>query len=432
MMTRQSYRCELVRAMSFPVARALIEGGVVGVLAKKVFDVNDFLFATIMAAPMFANMTSPFWARLARGRSKVACVTMLQVGLALGAAMIALLPHNSWSPWLLTLLVVFCRCMHAGAITLRTAVWRHNYPRHLRGQVTSRLAFIETVIVAGVPLAGYALLDWHEWTFRILYPAGLLLATPGIWAYSRVRMRRERELLAYESQLPLATSNDPVGPAIPPEDAQPGPATGFWSVLRNDPLFRRYMLWQFVGGCAFMMTNVVVVRMITDWTEGQPSEYVISILMSTSIPLALGLVTLPLWARYFDRVHIVRFRATQSYLWIALQSLTWIAAVMHSLWWLALARVVTGFSQGGGMLAWTLGHNDFSNRRNVAQYMSVHQTLTGIRGLTAPYLGVMLYRHVTGEHVYLVALSLSLIAGIGFHLMLRQPGISPQVAPGLD
>ena len=67
--TRQSYVHELVNALTFPAALAMVEGGVLGVLAKKAFDVSDMLFATIMAAPLFANLTSFFWARLARSRA---------------------------------------------------------------------------------------------------------------------------------------------------------------------------------------------------------------------------------------------------------------------------------------------------------------------------------------------------------------------------
>ena len=70
-MARHAYRRELWSAASFSPVAALLEGGVVGVLSKTVFEVSNFGFAAIMAAPMFANLTSLLWTRAARGLSLI-------------------------------------------------------------------------------------------------------------------------------------------------------------------------------------------------------------------------------------------------------------------------------------------------------------------------------------------------------------------------
>ena len=49
--TRAAYRRELVTSATFPVAVAMLEGGVAGVLAKTIFDVSNSGFAMISAAP---------------------------------------------------------------------------------------------------------------------------------------------------------------------------------------------------------------------------------------------------------------------------------------------------------------------------------------------------------------------------------------------
>ena len=46
---------------------------------------------------------------------------------------------------------------------------------------------------------------------------------------------------------------------------------------------------------------------------------------------------------------------------------------------------------GGGMLGWTLGHNDFAPEEQVADYLGLHVSLTGLRGLVAPLIGVWVY-----------------------------------------
>jgi hypothetical protein len=50
-----------------------------------------------------------------------------------------------------------------------------------------------------------------------------------------------------------------------------------------------------------------------------------------------------------------------------------------------------GISLAAGSLGWSLGHNDFAPRGEETRYMALHVTLTGLRGLLAPPLGVLVY-----------------------------------------
>ena len=76
---------------------------------------------------------------------------------------------------------------------------------------------------------------------------------------------------------------------------------------------------------------------------------------------------------------------------MAAHLLTFVGAVQGSLLWLGVAAVVFGAGRGGGALAWNLGHNDFAAGGEVADYMGLHVTLTGIRGAFSPFLGMALY-----------------------------------------
>ena len=427
--TRQSYSHELVTAFTFPVAMALIEGGVIGVLARKTFQAGPLLFATIMAAPMFANVTSFAWARLARCRRKVRFINVLQVAILAGIAAIALLPADPVGAVLLTALVVLCRCLLAGILTIRSTVWRMNYPRRVRGRVTSKLAVINSIIMTAAPVIGYALLDHDATAFRWFYPASIVIAMGGVAAFSRVRLRGERALLRYESD--PAAQPQPHG--TPASLYEYDPAAGrdnFWTVLKRDHLFRRYMKWQFCGGIATMMGDVVMIYFIVEVTRGKPHEYVTSVALSTAIPMLLVTCTVPLWARYFDRVHVARLRARQGLLWVLSQLLNWVGAWCSSLALLGIARVVLGVTRGAGMLAWTLGHNDFADRRLVALYMGIHVTLTGVRGAIGPFLAMMLYSGWSSDALAGLGLTMPAFDGIGHHVFLLCAALSAVATVG--
>jgi hypothetical protein len=469
--TRQSYSHELINALTYPVALALVESTVVGVLAAKAFGIDPaasavdaFLFATIMAAPMFANLTSFVWAWLARGRRKVRFINMLQIATLVVVAAIALLPTDPPGAVMLTLLVVLARCLLSGIITLRSTVWRMNYPRHVRAQITGKLALLQSLIGAVAPLAGYALLDINEDAFRVLYPGSVAIAAIGVSTFWRIRLRHERELLDYENQ-PTARPQrrgavgaiyefDP-RQSVPTADAAATPTReNFWSILKRDRTYRAYMLWQFVGGAANMMGEVVVVAAVAQMTVGLRGEYVTAITLTTAIPMLFAVLTLPHWARYLDQVHVAVFRSRQGVWWVGNQAMLWLALLLFvqlEMFWagvaaMALARVVQGITRGAGMLAWNLGHNDFADRRMVAIYMGIHVTLTGVRGAVAPFIAILLYAGWSGVaisgttilpgfagigyHVFILTTVMALVAERGFTALARQIQAGP--APDRD
>lgn len=417
-MARPSYAHELVTASTFPMAVAMFESGVIGVLAKKTFHVSEFELATIMAAPIFANLTSFMWAMLARGRRKIPFITLFQSAVILILLAVSFLPTVKPGPTLLVVAVVLSRCALAGMVTLRSTVWRQNYPEALRAQITGRFTVMASLIMAVGPLVGFFIQDVSPESFRWLYRVVAVIAAVGVVSFSRIRLRGEKHLLTFERQ-PAAKPQPHGEPghvyAFEP-GAEPVKRHTVWTILREDHDYRWYMVWQFVGGMANLLGNFALIRLVIQLTAGMTYEYATSILITTTIPMAIAMMTVPWWARYLDRVHIARFRTRQGLFWIASQFTTWLASLTGLVGLLALPRVIDGASRGGGMLAWNLGHNDFADRRMVPLYMGIHVTLTGVRGFLAPYLAVTLL--YGWEPDALPSLTLPAFAGIGVHVFL--------------
>ena len=86
-----------------------------------------------------------------------------------------------------------------------------------------------------------------------------------------------------------------------------------------------------------------------------------------------------------------------------------------------IAAVVRGVGYAGGVLAWNLGHHDFAPPGESGRYMGTHVTLTGIRGLCAPLLGVFLWQWL-GWPAFALPLILSLAGALGFLALARQWG----------
>ncbi|MCB2030826.1 MAG: MFS transporter, partial [Rhodoferax sp.] len=342
------------------LATSLMEGGFVAVVAAKAFNVEPWVIAVISAAPMFGNLSSFVWTRIATGRSKIPMVVALQTMVLLCVAAIAVSPRSQAGAWILLASVVLCRMLITGIITVRSVAWSLNYDRALRARATGRLQAITSLtVVLTTSLAGLVL-DAHPENFRWIYGAGAVFGGVGVWLFRGVLVRGEKRHRVMERR-----------------GAQDGRRRdGFFEVLRKDSLYARYQLHQFISGTANMMLEPPLVYLVT---KQLGASYVVSIGIVMLIPFTLNLTTMPLWARYLDKVHVTEFRARQNAGWVIGVLIMFWGAWTFSLWWLALGRVITGIVNGGGSLAWQLGHNDFAPRDQISTYMGIHVTLTGVR-----------------------------------------------------
>lgn len=135
--TQKSYRRELVTELTVPMSFAVMEGGFVGVVADKLYQVEPWVLAIITAAPMFSNLSSFVWAKIIRGRDKVSTIVTIQYLILLFTGLVALTPSEEWGAWIIVAAVIVVRLLMAGQITARSMVWSLNYGRSARAYYRS-------------------------------------------------------------------------------------------------------------------------------------------------------------------------------------------------------------------------------------------------------------------------------------------------------
>jgi hypothetical protein len=410
---QRAFRYEQLSELTLPVAFTLLEGGIVGVIAAKIYQVSPFVLAVITAAPMFGNLSSYFWSRLANARTKVRFANGVQLATIACVLAIALAPVNEAGAVLLVLGMILSRLLITGIITVRSVVWSLNYGRTVRARTTGRLQVITSLVTVIIASLVGPLLDQNPESFRWVYLTGALFGALGVFFFSRVNVIGESRHRVLERRSRRETRG--------------GQSVGFLEILRRDRHYARYQLYQFTAGAANMIIEAPLVYLITRELDAGYTE---SIAMTMVIPFALSVVTLPIWASYLDRVHVAEFRARQSILWIVSQALLWFGALSGSLLWIGISRLVLGIARGGGALAWQLGHNDFADQKALSAYMGIHVTLTGVRGAIMPFLGMVLYVGAAGfegigAQLFAIAAGLSVVSWWGFrrlHHDMQQTG----------
>jgi hypothetical protein len=426
MMARVQFPRELQSWSLLALAVGAVEGGVAGVLVRNAYaGVVDVFWlniavAIVTGAPALANVFSLFWAQHALGQDKIRLIVRCASGTCLALMAMAIMPGDLLGLVGVTLGAVAARVCWCGVITLRSVVWRANYSRNIRARITGRLAIVVSMLMAGGgSLIGF-LNTVHGFGWRGAYLVFGLLGLVGAWRYGRIRLRLHSRLLMQERL-----------------QAQKGQGHGMGvmlAILHRDGDFRRYMGCLFLmgsGNLMFMAPLIAIINQDSALTAFQ------QVLVTSSIPLAAMPLSLPLWSRLLDDRHVVAFRARHSWSFVAAVSMFALAAATNitALFW--LAALVYGTAMAGGLLGWNLGHNDFAPPEQATQYMGLHVTLTGIRGLTMPLVGVLLFsgleawRPGAGRFALLLPMALTTLGAIGFwrlhqSFLKREPSAIPQ------
>ncbi len=389
-MSRPAYVNEIMSWWFLPFFLGAIEGGTLGVVVKKTFTGVEGIgpvelnlaVALVTAAPNVANLTSFAFAAHAQGKPKVAYIATLQTFTAVFVAAIAAMPEQRWGLWTLCVLATLARITWTGVITLRSAVWRANYPREIRAKIAGNMATVQSLVLALCGWAIGAAMDFSSTSFHILFPALAVLGIAGNILWRRVPMRGEGRMLRAEQTAPRRS-----GPQMNPASVM--------RVLKQDPPFARFMLWMSVFGLGNLMVSAPLAIVLE---EELNATYAQGILVTTVIPLLVMPLAIPFWARRLDRSHVVDFRAVHAWSFVIAAALVFVGAIAHSMAVFYVSGIFLGIGFAGGSLAWNIGHQDFAPPERDAEYMGVHVTLNGMRGLVAPFLAVGLYEWLKDLH----------------------------------
>lgn len=420
---RPDYTRELVSWTLLPLMMGAIEGGTMSIVVQKAFAdtpgvtpaMLNLALSAVIATPEFANLASFIWASVAHGRRKVQLISTLQRAACVLVAAMAFLPTSEAGLWSLCLLYLVVRSMWTGVITLRAAVWRANYEKSLRAKVAGRMATVQSMMLAATGLfIGFAM-DFDERAFHLLFPLLAIAGLVGNSIYRRVRLRGEPALLARERS--AAHERPPLSPM------------SVVHVLRQDRAYRHFMGWMFVFG----LGNLLISFPFTKAFEG--ASYLEGILVRTTIPYLVMPLAIPFWARLLGRRHVIEFRAIHAWSFVASTFVLVLASVTGERWIYYFASVMLGFAFAGGALAWNIGHSDFATPERDAQYMSVHVTLNGLRGLMSPFIAFGLWSWLAprglSSVVFMICLAINTIGALGFVRMAlaKRRGLRPHAMP---
>jgi len=358
----------------------IIEGGTAAVMVRSLFGdavagiAVDIVLAVVSAAPAWANLASLAYARRAQGRPKVQFLQPLLLAMSVCVGALALLPAGGAGLVGFLFLYGAARLLWAGVDTVRSVIWSVNYPRHLRARVTGRIMVNGSIALAASGLLLGWLLEHDDIWYRAAILAAAAAGAAGSIGLRRFRVRQEQRLLSDE----LARVREGARFDL----------TGVRRLLESDQSFRRYMLAQTVFGAGHLMLTPLLVVCIDDVLR---ASEIVQVAITAALPILVMPVAIQPWARFLDRHHVIVYRALHARFAVAGVVLLAAAVLARAEVLLWPGALLMGISLAAGSLGWSLGHNDFAPRGEETRYMALHVTLTGLRGLVAPPVAILVY-----------------------------------------
>jgi len=421
-MARAHYLVEL-RAWSLAgVPLVGVAGGVAGVVINRIFagQVNAIVLglavALVTGAQPMANVFSFAWSQLSLGRDRIVILTRLLLVFLCCLLLIAMAPVNDFGLGLAVLGILCAHLCWAGVVTTRAAIWRTNYSREVRPGAVARLLVGTNVVMSVTALLTGSLFDASVNVYRWYYPTVAAVGVLAILNFRRLRMRCSWRHLAAERE------HRPKAVIVP---------TAFFDILKTDRAYRRYLMILFVFGMGHLMLMAPLILILSEQLRMSSLEQV---LITAALPMISLPLTVPFWGQFLSRTHIVAYRVVHAWFFFATFVVFEIGAVTdnHPLLW--VAALMLGASWAGGRLAWNLGHDDFAPPERSSEYMGLHLTLTGVRGLFAPLLGVSLYHSIEagfpGQGAWVLMVPMSLIATAACNFTLMRDARKAEAAPG--
>jgi len=435
-LARRNYYYEFKHLIPWSVLAGLVEGEFSSIVIARTFDGDKTLIALSSATPAASYLFSLLWGMLCLGRPKIRLLTLFSAGTVLFTGVIGAIPTTRWGAFWFVAQMGAAQILLAGVVTIRSAVWKSNYPRAVRGRIVGRLQAVRFITSIVTLMLAARVCDYSPSAYRFVFPAVATFGLLGVFMLHRIRIRGERgELRRHQITPPDADFRVGfVEPFSLTALLSPGRVFGrMFDILKRDRRFARYCLAQSYLGTSNFMTIPVMVAIITqDLDLGEAWGFWISTALIQVIPHLFRLGSLGRWGRLFDRIGVVRFRVYSGWCWVVSLLFGTIATVVvvhrESFGAATLPLAVTlfglrgiagGIALGGGSLAWVIGHLHFAKPDEAEVYMGVHVFLTGVRGLFAPALGMVLW-HYLGWPAWLIAVGLCLTSLAMYWRMARE------------
>jgi len=326
-------------------------------IAIQVFEVPDWMKMAIVASASVGLLLSLFTVQVVR---RLECsVNIASVFVWLGAAtgfVIAAVSGNSSGMYMAG--VCLSSMMLSLGIPLMSQIYRKHYTNKARGKLFSIAGMVKSIVTASAGIGVGTWLAGNEAEFHQLfwfYSAACLVMGGCVLAMGRVHLRKSRRLRLFSA----------------------------FRHVNNDRPFRKLLICWMLLGLGNLLGFALFVEYITNPKYGYALNAAEAGMLTSTIPMLAFIVSVVFWGMIFDKLPFYRVRITVNAFFMGGILIYYLG---NSYTALCIGIALHGVARAGGNVIWNLWVTKFASAERVGEYMSVHSSLTGVRGILAPII----------------------------------------------
>ncbi len=285
---------------------------------------------------------------------------------------------------------------------------KHNYSEKNFGKLYSYAETAKKIMAITATFLFGLLLDYQPSAYTYIYPVLGLTSVLSIILLSRIDTG---EILSDSQKMKLSSSIKSTFRKT-------------YMILQKDKAYRDFEAGFMFYGIAFMITAVVFVLFFDRVLHLNYS----SVAFYKNYYNLLAIATLPFFGKYLDKTDPRKFGMISfAFLWatILFVMLSGYFPGNFTIWnikiYYALLAAYTFYGLFAAMMAllWFIGSSYFTSKENADTYQAAHLTLTGLRGLLAPFIGVAVLHYTSFTTTFLVALLSATVSVLILFVSLR-------------
>ena len=326
-------------------------------IAVRVFEADAWQKATLVAASSCGLLLSLFPVQLVRRTGiSVNLGTALLWIISAGGLAVAVIGGGSFMVFL-PAMVVALLCITL-SIPLMSQIYRKHYPDRSRGRLFASTAVVRKASALIVALVFGKVLENDLDNFRLIlliYAICCVLMAGCVLAIKPVYLRRSNQVRLF----------------------------GALEHLRKDRVFRSLLTSWMILGFGNLLCWSIFVEYVSNPDYGyELTEFTIAFITG-SLPEIMFLLTVVIWGVIFDRVNFFLVRMILNVFFMGGVLFYFFG---QGMWALCVGISLHGIGRAGGNIAWSLWVTKFAKADQVAEYMSVHTFMCGVRGVIAPFV----------------------------------------------
>ena len=269
-------------------------------------------------------------------------------------------------------------------VPLMTQIFHENYPSDSRGKLFSRAFSVRIAVAVGFSYFGGWVLAQNMENFRTLLAMFAVALVGACFCLTRI----------------------PSDPLVQSESAHPFRALRH---VRDDRLFRQLLISWMLMGFGNLITLPLRIEYLANPAHGVSLSSAQIAFVTGVVPNIARLLVTPLCGMAFDRMNFFTLRASLN-VGFAVSILTFFTS--NTMPGLIAGAIIFGISVAGGDVAWALWVTKLAPARHVADYMSIHALLTGVRGIIAPLVAFHAILHYSLVNVGWFCIGLILLGNL--------------------